>query len=238
MFKATGQIYAAGVEGNAPPAPMIDVIGEDSERRELSPQARRRLRAVMASLCSVAILSVGLTLITDVRAQQRRDALATKRADALVLAALTVGIGETPAIGRWTMPVQVVTRNGALYELMSLTIEGPWTAAAIVPERPSGVHTVIIELAVSCDTVAMLRVPTSVVVRAKHPGRPVVTTRAALDGAALLDRPRADCRWEGEPVGRSMITRTDLQARICGGWSKRVGGRTNHRSPVGISTRA
>ncbi|MCW2599200.1 MAG: hypothetical protein JWM02_1029 [Frankiales bacterium] len=225
------------------------MLGEDDERRVLSPEVRRRLRVAVAVLCVAATVVGAVILVTDYRAQARRQALLERRADALVLAGQTIGIGARvprDSVVAWTQGVQVNTRDGTPFELLSLVIDGPWTVDAIEPERPSDSHSVTVALVASCATVARLQPPTSAQVGARRPGRRAVVNRIEFDGATLLGRPRADCHLaplptscpprflRDGPVGCISRSRTDVQPTIGVRWCHAGHGRTSRRSPIGL----
>lgn len=94
----------------------------------------------------------------------------------------------------WSGLVQVTARDGSPFDLLMVTLDtGPWRLTHTVTSRRSESHTVTMVLTSSCDAVAHLRVPQAARVLGRRPGGPLVTLPVALDGAALVEQPRADC---------------------------------------------
>lgn len=193
------------MEGDHPPALLTDVISADDDRRVLSPQARLRLIAAVGILCLLALVMAVADLVKDQRAQQRREAVAARKADGLTLAAQVLGIGSRlptrSAVPTWTIDVMVYTRDSSSLELLSLALDGPWTMGEIAPRHRADARSATMMLTASCDAVARLQAPSSVQIRARHPGRRAVVVRVPIAGAALLERPRADCALALGPLG-------------------------------------
>ncbi len=115
---------------------------------------------------------------------------------ALWLAAQTVGLSwreveQSPAVS-WSALAQVNTRDGTPFVLLSVDLGDPWYVE-VGTQASSYNQTMTVHLRTGCPAVLALPAPTSMVVLARHVGRPVERRRVALDGQALLEQPRAAC---------------------------------------------
>ena len=115
---------------------------------------------------------------------------------ALWLSAQTVGLSwreveEAPTLN-WSALAQVNTRDGTAFVLLSVDLGDPWYVE-VGPQAWSYNQMMTVHLRAGCPTVLALPAPTSMVVLARHVGRPVERRRVTLDGRALLEQPRRAC---------------------------------------------